>query len=155
MKRYFLVFLVLAGPWACYAQFETPSVPNTVGFEVPLNNASITISIGEPMISTLVAGETVITQGYLQPILKVPCGGTAFTYYPNPAKDHLTIESVDCGGQVVSVQIMDMWGRLLDTVFPGEGNRIALDELSQGMYVFKVFLRGGASGSFNVVKIAN
>ncbi len=157
MRSYLFALLAAICPGFGYAQFDTPSVPNVVGFELLLENSSITISIGEPLITTLTSASSssVITQGYLQPILRVPCEGTKFTYYPNPAKDHLTIEAVGCDEQIASVQIIDLWGRVIDTISPKEDNRIQLDELSQGLYVFKVFLKGGVSGSFSAIKIPN
>lgn len=155
MKSILLALLAAIYPWFSYAQFDTPSVPNAVGFELPAENSSFTISIGEPMINTLTSNATVITQGYLQPILDTPCAGTDFTYYPNPAKDHLYIEPIGCDDQISSVQIIDLWGRVMDTVSPKENNRVELGELSQGLYVFKVFLKGGVSGSFSAIKIPN
>ncbi|MBX2941554.1 MAG: T9SS type A sorting domain-containing protein [Cyclobacteriaceae bacterium] len=153
MRPYFIALLVASFPCFSYAQFDTPSVPNVIGFELSLKNSLITISIGEPMINTFTSSSSVITQGYLQPILNAPCQGTAFTYYPNPAKDHLTIEALGCDEQIASVQIIDLWGRVIDTVSPKEDNRIELDKLSQGLYVFKVFLKGGTFGSFSAIKI--
>lgn len=155
MKSHLFVLLAAICPGFGYAQFDTPSVPNTVGFELLLENSSITISIGEPIITTLTSPSSVITQGYLQPILRVPCEGTKFTYYPNPAKDHLIIETTGCDNQIASVQIIDLWGRVIDTISPQEDNRIPLSELSQGLYVFKVLLKGGFSGSFSAIKIPN
>ncbi|MEP2668159.1 MAG: T9SS type A sorting domain-containing protein [Cyclobacteriaceae bacterium] len=155
MKSFYIALLAAICPWFSYAQFDTPSIPNAVGFELPMENSSITISIGEPMINTFSSNSTVITQGYLQPILDTPCAGTEFTYYPNPAKDHLYIQAVGCDDQISSVQIIDLWGRVMDTITPKEDNRIQLGELSQGLYVFKVFLKGGVSGSFSAIKIPN
>ncbi|MFZ1808843.1 MAG: T9SS type A sorting domain-containing protein [Cyclobacteriaceae bacterium] len=155
MKPYLLALLAAICPWFSYAQFDSPSVPNAVGFELSMENSSITISIGEPVINTLISTSSVITQGYLQPILNTPCVGTQFTYYPNPAKDHLIIEAAGCDDQISSVQIIDLWGRVMDTISPKEDNRIELGELSQGLYVFKVFLKGGVSGSFSAIKIPN
>ncbi|HRK52571.1 MAG TPA: T9SS type A sorting domain-containing protein [Cyclobacteriaceae bacterium] len=155
MKSHFIALLAAICPWFSYAQFESPSVPNAVGFELSMENSSITISIGEPMINTFTSTSTVITQGYLQPILDTPCSGTEFTYYPNPAKDHLIIEAVGCDDQISTVQIIDLWGRVINTVSPKEDNRIDLGDLSQGLYVFKVFLKGGVSGNFSVIKIPN
>jgi len=155
MKSLLIILSVAFYPWFSYAQFDSPSIPNAVGFELPMENSSMTISIGEPMINTLTSNSTVITQGYLQPIVVTPCIGTHFTYYPNPAKDHLIIEAAGCDDQISSVQIIDLWGRVMDTISPKEDNRIELSELSQGLYVFKVFLKGGVSGSFSAIKIPN
>jgi len=120
-----------------------------------MGNSSMTISIGEPMITTLTSGSAVITQGFLQPIDKTPCKGVEFTYYPNPAREYLIVEPKGCDDQIESVQIIDLWGRTMDTLSPKEDNRVPLRDLSQGMYVFKVLLKGGTTGSFSAIKVSN
>jgi hypothetical protein len=155
MKSIFIVLLAVISPWFVHAQLDTPSVPNAVGFDLPMGNSSMTISIGEPMITTLTSETAVITQGYLQPIDKTPCVGLEFTYYPNPAKDYLIIDPKGCDEQIHSVQIIDLWGRVMDTITPKEDNRVPLVDLSQGLYVFKVVLKGGTSGNFSAIKVPN
>lgn len=155
MRSIFISWLAVISPWFVYAQFDTPSVPNSVGFELPMGNSSITISIGEPVITTLVSSSSMITQGYLQPVDKAPCTGVEFTYYPNPAKEYLIIEPKGCDDQILSVQIIDLWGRTMNTLSPKEDNRISLDDLSQGLYVFKVLLKGGTTGNFSAIKVSN
>lgn len=155
MRSIFIAWLAVISPWYVFAQFDTPSVPNAVGFELPMGNSSVTISIGEPVITTLASSSAVITQGYLQPIDRAPCLGTEFTYYPNPAKEYLIIEPVGCDDQIATVQIIDLWGRVMDTVEPKADNRVWLTDLSQGMYVFKVLLKGGTVGNFSAIKVSN
>ena len=155
MRSIFIAWLAVISPWYVYAQLDTPSVPNAVGFDLPMGNSSITISIGEPLITTLTSESSVITQGYLQPIDKTPCLGVEFTYYPNPAKEYLIIEPKGCDDQIHSVQIIDLWGRVINTISPKQDNRVLLDDLSQGLYVFKVVLKGGTSGNFSAIKVPN
>ncbi len=85
----------------------------------------------------------------------MPCEGAELIYYPNPAREHLFIEVSGCDDEIESVQIIDLWGRVLDTVVPKENNQIQLEQLSQGLYVFKVLLRGGTLGNFSAIKISN
>jgi len=155
MRSIFIAWLAVISPWFAQAQFGTPSVPNAVGFELPMGNSSFTISIGEPLITTLTSSSSVITQGYLQPIDIVPCQGVEFTYYPNPAKEYIIVEPRGCDDQIRSVQILDMWGRVMDTITPKADNVIYLKDLSQGMYVFKVLLNGGTAGNFSAIKVSN
>ena len=155
MRSIFIALLAVISPWFVYAQIDTPSVPNSVGFDLPMGNSSMTISIGEPLIMTLVSESSMITQGYLQPIDKTPCTGVEFTYYPNPATEYLIIEPKGCDDQIHSVQIIDMWGRVMDTVSPKDDNKVPLGDLSQGLYVFKVVLGGGTTGNFSAIKVPN
>lgn len=155
MRSIFISFLAVISPWFGYAQFDNPSVFNASGFELPVENSSITISIGEPAITTLTSSNSVITQGYLQPVEKAPCTSVSFNYYPNPAKEQITIEAVGCDDQIERVQIIDVWGRILSTVAPTNDNQVNLGDLSQGLYVFKVSLKGGTSGSFSAIKVTN
>lgn len=153
MRSVFISWLAVISPCLAFAQLDTPSVPNSVGFELPMENSSITISIGEPAITTLTSAATVITQGYLQPIDKQPCNTVDFTYYPNPTEEIINIELVGCDDTIHSVQIIDIWGRLITTVTSPKDNQIVLGDLSQGLYVFKVLLKSGATGSFSAIKV--
>ena len=155
MRSIFIGWLAVISPWFVFAQLDTPSVPNAVGFDLPMGNSSITISIGEPLITTLMSESSIITQGYLQPVDKTPCDDVELTYYPNPAKEYLIIEPKGCDDQIHSVQIIDLWGRVIDTISPKEDNRVWLEDLSQGLYVFKVVLKGGTSGNFSAIKVPN
>lgn len=155
MRSIFISWLAVISCSFAYAQLDTPSVPNSVGFELPMENSSITISIGEPAITTLSSSNLAVTQGYLQPIDREPCLNAAFTYFPNPAKELINIEVTGCDSEILSVQIIDIWGRLLTTVIPKNDNQIQLGDLSQGVYVFKVLLKSGVSGSFSAIKVTN
>lgn len=155
MRSIFISWLAVISPCFAIAQLDTPSVPNSVGFELPMDNSSITISIGEPAISTLTSSTTVITQGYLQPIDITPCSSVDFTYFPNPAVEFINVQVIGCDDEIKSVQIVDIWGRALTTVNGLKDNQLSLGDLSQGLYVFKVQLKGGASGSFSAIKVTN
>lgn len=155
MRSIFIAWLAVISPWFAKAQFGTPSVPNASGFELPMGNSSFTISIGEPLITTLTSSASVITQGFLQPVDREPCIGVEFTYYPNPAKEFIIVEPRGCDDQIQSVQIIDLWGRVMETVSPKADNVVSLTDLSQGLYVFKVLLKGGASGNFSAIKVSN
>lgn len=155
MRSIFIAWLAVISPCLVCAQLNTPSVVNSTGIELPTGKSSFTLSIGEPVITTLTSSSALITQGYLQPIDKIPCAAVEFTYYPNPAKEYLIIEPKGCDDQIESVQIFDLWGRSIDTIAPKTDNKIHLDELSQGLYAFRVRLKGGTIGSFSAIKVSN
>ena len=153
MRSIFISWLAVISSGFAFAQLDTPSVPNSLGFELPMANSSFTISIGEPAITTLNSSASIITQGYLQPIDRTPCQDVNFVYYPNPAEEYINIELIGCDDTIQSVQIIDIWGRVITTVFNPKDNQIILGELSQGMYVFRVILSGGSIGSFSAIKV--
>lgn len=155
MRSIFISWLAVISPWFASAQPDTPSVFNTGGFELSVDNSSITISIGETAITTITSSSALITQGYLQPIDREPCNNVTFTYYPNPAKDFLNIEVLGCDDEIASVQIIDLWGRTITNVNSLKDNQVFLGDLSQGLYVLKVLLKGGTRGSFSAVKVTN
>ena len=142
MRSLFICLLAVILPWLSIAQSADPSVFNSVGFDLPVENSSITVSIGEPAITVLSSNRSIITQGYLQPQETPPCTSVEFSYFPNPAREQITIEAIGCDSQIEAVQIVDLWGRLITTVAPREDNSIYIGELSQGLYVFKVLLAG-------------
>ena len=155
MKSYFILWLALILPWVCNAQISDTRVYNASGFDLSVSNSSITVSIGEPAILTLGSEAGMITQGYLQPNEIPPCTSVAFSYYPNPATEQITIETIGCDNQINAVQVVDIWGRLITTISPKEDNSIYVGDLSQGLYVFKVLLSGGTTGSFSAIKVSN
>ncbi len=155
MRSIFISWLAVISPWLACAQLDTPSVPNSAGFELPMNNSSFTISIGEPAVITLTSSSAFITQGYLQPIDREPCHNVTFTYYPNPVKEFINIEVLGCDDEIASVQIIDLWGRTISSINSLKGNQVFLGDLSQGLYVLNVLLKGGTRGSFSAIKIAN
>lgn len=153
MRSIFISWLAVISPCLAIAQLNTPSVPNSVGFDLPVVNSSFTISIGEPAVSTLTSSSTIITQGYLQPIDPSPCNNIEFSYYPNPATEFIHVSVVGCDDEINAIQIIDIWGRVITTVQDLPDDRIYIGDLSQGLYVFNVSLKQGNRGSFSAIKV--
>jgi hypothetical protein len=155
MKVVFAAFLVLFVPVSLLAQQSiAPSVNNLVGLDAKLSDAFIATSIGEPAITTLGDKQGYITQGFLQPEL-LPCVDLEFKYYPNPAKDFITIEAYGCEVGIVSMEILDLWGRLLIRVAATRNNEVNLGDLAQGVYLVKVRLTNDDVHTISVVKTSN
>lgn len=155
MKVIFCAFTVLfmSGPLLAQ-QSIAPSVNNLVGLDVKLTDTFVSTSIGEPAITTLGAKAGYITQGFLQPEL-LPCVNLEFKYYPNPAKDIITIEAYGCEVGIMSMEILDLWGRLLTKVAPSRNNEVNLGDLAQGVYLVKVILTNDDVHTIQVVKTSN
>jgi len=155
MKAVFLAFWVLFMPFFLRAQQSiAPSVNNLAGIDGKVSDAFITTSIGEPAITTLGTKNGYITQGFLQPEL-LPCVNLEFRYYPNPAKDIITIEAFGCEVGIMSMDILDLWGRLLSTVPSSVNNELNLGDLAQGVYLIKVKLTNDDIHTISVVKTSN
>lgn len=155
MKRIFAVFAVFSMPFAvCAQQSIAPSVNNLAGIDGKLSGTFITTSIGEPAITTITSRGNIITQGFLQPEL-IPCAELEFRYYPNPAKDIINIEAYGCEVRIESMEILDLWGRLLATAEPTLNNELNLGDLAQGVYLVKVILTNEDVHTITVVKTSN
>lgn len=155
MKAIFVTLLVLFVPFLLRAQQSiAPSVNNLAGIDGKLSNAFITTSIGEPAITTLGVKDGFITQGFLQPEL-LPCVNLEFNYYPNPAKDIITIEAYGCEVGIVSMEILDVWGRLITTVAPTRNHEVNLGDLAPAVYLIKVKLTNDDIRTISVVKTSN
>jgi hypothetical protein len=155
MKVIFVTLAVLFAPFSMLAQQSiAPSVNNLVGLEAKLSDAFVATSIGEPAITTIGTKTGYITQGFLQPEL-LPCVDLGFKYYPNPAKDIITIEAYGCEVGIMSMEILDLWGRLLTKVAPTRNNEVNLGDLAQGVYLIKVKLTNEDIHTISVVKTSN
>ncbi|HZX73150.1 MAG TPA: T9SS type A sorting domain-containing protein [Cyclobacteriaceae bacterium] len=154
MRSIFFSWLAVISPFFCLAQGSSPRVANTAGFDLAMNNLVVTSSIGEPAITTLTSSSYSITQGFLQPEI-LPCPDASLSYYPNPAKDEITIEVFGCEMQIQSFQIIDIWGRLIATAKPTKDNKVNLTGLSQGVYVIRVLLSNNVVNNISIVKLSN
>lgn len=130
-----------------------PSVTNLAGYDNTVSGLITTVSIGEPAILTLTSASNTITQGFLQPEI-LPCEDLVFSYYPNPTKDNLTLEAFGCEVKITSIEILDIWGRLISTYPQAKDNKLELGFLSSGVYVLKVFLNNGQFNAITIVKIS-
>lgn len=153
MRSVFFSFLAVISPWFSAAQMATPAVTNLAGWNIMEGTSAISVSIGEPSITTLSAGNVMITQGYLQPEI-LPCVDMEFSYYPNPATTEITIEAYGCEVQIKSMELLNLWGQIITTIEPRKDNKVIIEGLSQGVYLVKVYLSSGISKTIKIVKIA-
>ena len=152
MKTVLFTFLAMLCSVFCLAQNLTSSVTNLAGYDLSTAGLITTVSIGEPAIITLTSDNNIITQGFLQPEV-LPCKDLFFSYYPNPTKGELTVEAFGCEVKIKSIQVLDIWGRLITTIPQAKNNKLELGFLSSGVYVLKVALNNGQFNAFNIVKI--
>jgi hypothetical protein len=149
-----ILLLLLLLPAFGFAQKVTMQVSNAQGFDFSASGLLISSSIGEPTITTINSGESIITQGFLQPEI-IPCNDAAISYYPNPTKDDLTVEINGCETEIESMQLIDIWGRVLTTLTPTKNNSVYLGDISPGVYFIRVFLTNTESQTIKIAKVSN
>jgi len=155
MRLIFFAFLILFAPVLLCAQSAiAPSINNPAGIDGKVNDIFITSSIGEPAITTLKTTHGYITQGFLQPEA-LPCTDIELVFYPNPTKDIITIEVDGCEVGIQSVQVIDLWGRVIETVTSPKDNQVNLGDYAQGVYLLKVKLTNDDIHAISVVKTSN
>lgn len=155
MNRIFFTFLILFAPVLLRAQQTIePNVTNPAVIDGKLNNVFITTSIGEPAITTLESRQGFITQGFLQPEI-LPCVDVEFRYYPNPVIDVITVEAYGCEVRIQSIDVVDVWGRIITTVVKPKDNQVSLGELASGVYLLKVRLTNDDIHAISIVKTTN
>jgi hypothetical protein len=127
---------------------------NLAGIDSKVNDTFISFSIGEPAISTIGTKEGYITQGFLQPEV-LPCTDIKFRYYPNPAIDLIRVEADGCEVGILSIVVLDVWGRPLKTVPASLDNEVSLGDFAQGVYLLKVTLTNNDVHTISVVRSSN
>jgi hypothetical protein len=136
------------------AQRVAPQIANSAGFDLSNGSIVISFSLGEPAVATLSNSEFIITQGFLQPEI-IPCNDAELTYYPNPTQDELTVDINGCETKIESMQLIDIWGRLITTIMPTSDNKVFLGDVSPGVYFLRVFLTNTESQTLKIAKVSN
>ena len=155
MKSIFFAFLILLVPVQLFAQQTiAPNVSDVAGVDGQLNGIFVTAAIGEPAIVTLKTEQVYITQGFLQPEI-LPCTRIEIVCYPNPTTDILTLQVDGCEVGVQSVQVLDLWGRVIMTVTKPKDNQLSFGDFAQGVYLLKVKLTNDDVYAISVVKISD
>lgn len=75
--------------------------------------------------------------------------GSLLTYYPNPVKDYLTINSPKA---IKSISIYNLAGQAVLNGVETNNGKVNMNELPAGVYVFRVILEGGEKENFKVIK---
>lgn len=129
------------------------SVVNSTGATLVTTGYQIEYSIGEISITTISGGNYQVTQGVLQPSVKVADAAcdiinNTFQYFPNPTTDYIRL--VGRHDWITSYQIYAADGKLVsNTRF--FNNYIDLRKLASGMYIIR--LLPGCGGEFKTLKI--
>lgn len=154
MREFLTCMALVVVPLFGYTQNTSSQVVNLAGLESSIGAYLITSSIGEPAIETLTNTKAVLTQGFLQPEI-LPCVDVEFRYYPNPARSRATVEAYGCETKIESMELIDLWGRIIKKVAANDKNELPLEDLSTGVYLVRVLINNGVTRTFNLVKISD
>ncbi|MBL7871108.1 MAG: T9SS type A sorting domain-containing protein [Cyclobacteriaceae bacterium] len=150
MRSKLTCFLLLLLPFLGHAQGQ--QVTNLAGFDISVSNFIVTSSIGETAIMTFANSNIILTQGFLQPEI-LPCKDVSFSYYPNPAKEEITMEAYGCEVQVQFMELFDSWGRIITVIKPNKDKKVHLGDISPGVYFIKIQLTNNESKTIKVIKV--
>ena len=134
-----LTFMLLAVSLLLSAQ----SVTNSAGTTLSNDDIIIEYSIGEPVISTLIGAQGIVTQGLLQPTYQIESQVNelfdeqySFDCYPNPVAQQLYVETDFLDFQ--EFQVIDTKGQVIYTA-PFNYQPINLSELPSGSYFIRFY----------------
>ncbi len=120
----------------------------------------ISWTLGELAITTLGAGDMILSQGIHQSTLTVSYAanyirsGPHISVYPNPAADQLHI-SIKCGKLTnAPFSIMDIAGRVITTGYITDLpiHTICLEKLGAGVFLLRVGIESQPAETFRIVK---
>lgn len=150
-----LFILMLIAPSKGHGQ----EVLATAGTYAEAAQGSLNWTIGEPLIATGIAGETILSQGFHQPLLMVTSVEAvdpkiALKLYPNPSSDLLNIELLETGGNDFEAVLFHPDGKALKRQrLDFQAVQVMnLQSLPAGTYLLSVFQDQELQASFSVVK---
>ena len=166
MKKTIIILIAAAISISSLAQTTSPKVISSAGWYATGGGIELSQTIGEmSMVTTLLGGSTVLTQGFEQPeliypsgILDFTAGGGALTLFPNPATDHFALTYSFSQQGDLKVSIFNMLGQKVsgdysDTYMSGEQTlHISGNELAPGIYLVKTLFTTASGEQYEETK---
>lgn len=161
----FIFFLCSACiPTLLAAQFTAPQqVIASSGLHAVLGNqAQISYTVGEAVVTTLTGNEAILTQGFHQSRLLVtpaeePVRNATLKVFPNPTSLSVTIESQDDRFSGATMYLFDTAGKMVKQQQAAHGTvlqeKFDLEDLPAGIYWLRIGNRSDMNyGVFKIVK---
>ena len=129
------------------AQSTSPQVIASTGSFSENGSISLSTTVGEPAITTLTVGNTILTQGFQQPeydievsVIEAKGKALQIKVYPNPTESNITIDLVSDENDTALLIVVDMLGKVLhqQNLSFNTGNAVNLNHLASGQYAFKI-----------------
>ena len=151
MKRFALLLLGIGTVVFVRGQSISPEVLGAAGDEGTAGSTTVSWTIGEPLVETIASGSNQISQGFHQPRYVLvglePLGplGLEVDVYPNPAENHVYFEFTREGELPMSVDLIDMSGKVLQSEQSElQADRLSFDlsNVALGNYFLRLRLEG-------------
>lgn len=157
MKKILLMIGFCTGASFVFSQSLSPQVIASSGNSFTTASCRIEFTIGEVVTSSLTTGSNTLTQGFHQPEIRYASIGNytdefAFTLYPNPTDQFLTVASTQRDD--MRVHLFDALGKSIQisSVFQ-ENITIDMQTLAAGSYILMVTKENGQPlHSYTVIK---
>jgi hypothetical protein len=149
IKRQLSAALFVLVTQACMAQTSTPDIIASSGGYQSNASGSLSWTLGEPLIETGTSSNNYLTQGFQQPsgitissTDNVTKPNASVTAYPNPSSSLVYVNSTTTTS--MQAEVYDLAGqRVYKKTISGDDNELNLGNLTNGMYLLKVFTAEG------------
>ena len=149
MRKLFFFLSWMLVPLLGWGQSLTPTVIASAGDYFDNGTVSISFTVGEVAVTTLEAGDVVLTQGFQQPFeldvtaVKDQEINWSVKTYPNPVKEQLHVKFTLEKPEDFNVVVMDLTGKKVlvkkfGQVQPGEVRQIDFQNYAPGIYLISV-----------------
>lgn len=159
MKTQLLMIVIILTGMVVHVQSQPQQVIASSGGNYQNAGTSIEWTLGEQVISTLSASNTILTQGFHQPDLKISVTeildelSYSIDAFPNPTNDLLMIKLGNAEVHDLHFILYDINGKVLEQKpMEGETTTINMINYVAGIYLLKVIQPGKEIMTYKIIK---
>ena len=149
MKKIIVITSLVLFPLLSWGQSLSPTVIASAGDYFDNGTVSISFTVGEVAVTTLEAGDVILTQGFQQPFELDVTGvkdqeiNWSVKTYPNPVKEKLHVKFTLEKVEDFTIVVMDLTGKKvlikkLEQVQPNEVKDIDFQDYAPGIYLISL-----------------
>jgi Secretion system C-terminal sorting domain len=143
MKELLILLFTFSSFYGINAQSLSHQTINSAGSTVKISTFSIDYSVGETITETIKGNSNILTQGFIQPEVKIQTGlsffkdkeGCQFSIFPNPTTEFLEYNSKET--DEASFEVYSMAGELVGK-YRSTNKAINVSNLEKGTYLIKL-----------------
>ena len=164
-KETLQTFLICCLSIFLFENSEAQSVFNSASGGVEINNNSFEYSIGEMvLVSTVDAGATILTQGFLQPsegviigVDRIESASVLFSVYPNPSQGFLQLQLKGVNDGWWAIALHDASGRLVSSseryMTSGAAESFDISAAAAGCYFLRIYSKDRIETPFETIRV--
>lgn len=159
MKNFLLLLIIIIFQTIITLPIKAQAVVAPAGHYHESGQMSMSWTLGEPMIETLVSADIVLTQGFQQPVLEVstttnePGLDFQITAFPNPTRGHTNISTNLLQAESLIYSVYDLQGRFITgNPLDGPQTRIAFNNYDPGIYFIRIIQDEKPVKTFKIIK---